>query len=162
MTTNISKKRKFVADGVFYAELNEVCKCTCSQAGLAPAPHCRRHRRPIPRLINLINQPTKTQLLTRELAEDGYAGVEVRVVPLRTEIIIRATRTQNVLGEKGQRIRELTTVIQKRCVRVLGLVLGSIGVLRVCMGRVGWLGFCSADCDEQGWCGECDEVPASA
>lgn len=23
-TTNISKKRKFVADGVFYAELNEV------------------------------------------------------------------------------------------------------------------------------------------
>jgi len=40
--------------------------------------------------------------------------VEVRVVPLRTEIIIRATRTQNVLGEKGQRIRELTTVIQKR------------------------------------------------
>jgi len=88
--------------------------------------------------------------------------VEVRVVPLRTEIIIRATRTQNVLGEKGQRIRELTTVIQKRCVRVLGLVLGSIGVLRVCMGRVGRLGFCSADCDEYGWCGDCDEVPASA
>ena len=24
MTTNISKKRKFIADGVFYAELNEV------------------------------------------------------------------------------------------------------------------------------------------
>jgi small subunit ribosomal protein S3e len=76
MTTNISKKRKFVADGVFYAELNE--------------------------------------LLTRELAEDGYAGVEVRVTPMRTEIIIRATRTQNVLGEKGQRIRELTSVVQKR------------------------------------------------
>ena len=72
----ISKKRKFIADGLFYAELNE--------------------------------------LLTRELAEDGYAGVEVRVTPLRTEIIIRATRTQNVLGEKGQRIRELTSVVQKR------------------------------------------------
>lgn len=54
------------------------------------------------------------QLLTRELAEDGYAGVEVRVVPLRTEIIIRATKTQNVLGPNGQRIRELTSVIQKR------------------------------------------------
>merc|ERR1712008_567712 len=27
---------------------------------------------------------------------------------------IRATRTQNVLGEKGQRIRELTSVVQKR------------------------------------------------
>ena len=73
---NISKKRKFVADGVFYAELNE--------------------------------------LLTRELAEEGYAGVEVRVTPMRTEIIIRATRTQNVLGEKGRRIRELTSVVQKR------------------------------------------------
>jgi small subunit ribosomal protein S3e len=71
-----SKKRKFVADGVFYAELNE--------------------------------------LLIQELAEDGYSGVEVRVTPLRTEIIIRATRTQSVLGEKGRRIRELTSVVQKR------------------------------------------------
>ena len=66
-----------------------------------------------PSFSHPIPSPTP-QLLTRELAEDGYAGVEVRVVPLRTEIIIRATRTQNVLGEKGQRIRELTTVIQKR------------------------------------------------
>jgi small subunit ribosomal protein S3e len=73
---NISKKRKFVADGIFYAELNE--------------------------------------FLTRELGEDGYSGVEVRVTPMRTEIIVRATRTQNVLGEKGQRIRELTSLVQKR------------------------------------------------
>eukprot|EP00747_Dinoflagellata_sp_TGD_P104798 gnl/TRDRNA2_/TRDRNA2_169351_c0_seq16.p2 gnl/TRDRNA2_/TRDRNA2_169351_c0~~gnl/TRDRNA2_/TRDRNA2_169351_c0_seq16.p2 ORF type:complete len:234 (+),score=64.02 gnl/TRDRNA2_/TRDRNA2_169351_c0_seq16:52-753(+) len=73
---NISKKRKFVADGVFYAELNE--------------------------------------FLTRELSEDGYAGVEVRVTPIRTEIIIKATRTREVLGEKGRRIRELTAVVQKR------------------------------------------------
>merc|ERR1712176_1005355 len=72
----ISKKRKFVNDGVFYAELNE--------------------------------------FLTRELAEDGYSGVEVRHTVMRTEIIIRATRTQNVLGEKGRRIRELTAVVQKR------------------------------------------------
>ncbi|KAF5829881.1 40S ribosomal protein S3 [Dunaliella salina] len=76
MATAINKKRKFVADGVFYAELNE--------------------------------------LLVRELAEDGYSGVDVRVTPLRTEIIIKATRTQNVLGEKGRRIRELTSVVQKR------------------------------------------------
>merc|ERR1712156_827158 len=76
MATQISKKRKFVADGVFKAELNE--------------------------------------FLTRELAEDGYSGVEVRVTPTRTEIIIMATRTQNVLGEKGRRIRELTSVVQKR------------------------------------------------
>ncbi|WOK94950.1 40S ribosomal protein S3-3-like [Canna indica] len=76
MATQMNKKRMFVADGVFFAELNEV--------------------------------------LTRELAEDGYSGVEVRVTPMRTEIIIRATRTQNVLGEKGRRIRELTSVVQKR------------------------------------------------
>ena len=34
--------------------------------------------------------------------------------PARTEIIILATRTQSVLGEKGRRIRELTSVVQKR------------------------------------------------
>lgn len=62
------------------------------------------------------------QLLTQELAEEGYAGVEVRVTPLRTEIIISATRPQNVLGEKGQRIRELTSVVQKRCVLVRHLL----------------------------------------
>uniref|UniRef100_A0A2K6AKJ9 KH type-2 domain-containing protein n=1 Tax=Mandrillus leucophaeus TaxID=9568 RepID=A0A2K6AKJ9_MANLE len=48
------------------------------------------------------------EFLTRELAEDDYSGVEVRVTPTRTEIIILATRTQNVLGEKGRWIQELT------------------------------------------------------
>jgi small subunit ribosomal protein S3e len=54
------------------------------------------------------------ELLTRLLSEDGYAGMEIRVTPARTEVIIRATRTQKVLGEKGKRIRELTAVVQKR------------------------------------------------
>ena len=36
------------------------------------------------------------------------------MTPTRTEIIILATRTQNVLGEKGRRIRELTALVQKR------------------------------------------------
>ena len=75
-TQIISKKRKFVADGVFFAELN--------------------------------------QFFTNELAEEGYSGTEVRVTPARTEIIIRATHTQEVLGEKGRRIRELTALVQKR------------------------------------------------
>lgn len=44
----------------------------------------------------------------------GYSGVEVRVTPMRTEVIIRATRTQDVLGVKGRRIRELTAAVQKR------------------------------------------------
>merc|ERR1712212_179531 len=76
MATPISKKKKFVKDGVFRAELN--------------------------------------RFLTNELAEDGYSGVQVRHTPARTEIIILATRTQNVLGEKGRRIRELTSLVQKR------------------------------------------------
>lgn len=50
----------------------------------------------------------------RELAEDGYSGVEIRKTPNRTEVIISATRTNSVLGEKGRRIRELTSVVQKR------------------------------------------------
>ncbi|KAF8820167.1 ribosomal protein RPS3 [Cardiosporidium cionae] len=70
------KKRKFVKDGVFKAELGE--------------------------------------FLSRCLDEDGYSGVEVRATPIRTEIIIRVTRAREVLGEKGRRIRELTTLIRKR------------------------------------------------
>ena len=54
------------------------------------------------------------RFLQRTLAEDGFSGAEVRVTPIRTEIIIRATRTREVLGEKGRRIRELTAVVQKR------------------------------------------------
>ena len=42
------------------------------------------------------------------------SNYQVRVTPTRTEIIIMATRTQNVLGETGRRIRELTSVVQKR------------------------------------------------
>ena len=37
-----------------------------------------------------------TEFLKRELAEDGFSGCEVRVTPQRTEIIIRATRTDKV------------------------------------------------------------------
>lgn len=34
------------------------------------------------------------QFLSRELADSGYAGVEVRTSPTQTEIVIRATRTK--------------------------------------------------------------------
>ncbi|PVU86913.1 hypothetical protein BB559_006332 [Furculomyces boomerangus] len=50
----------------------------------------------------------------KELASEGYSGCEVRAAPARTEIIIRATHTQDVLGVKGRRIRELTSIVQKR------------------------------------------------
>jgi small subunit ribosomal protein S3e len=52
----MSKKHKFVADGVFFAEINT--------------------------------------LFAKELGEDGYSGVEVRVTPVRTEIIIRYVHLQ--------------------------------------------------------------------
>ncbi|KAA0152357.1 hypothetical protein FNF27_01671 [Cafeteria roenbergensis] len=54
------------------------------------------------------------EFFTRELADAGYAGVEVRDSPMRTDIIVRATRPQDVLGEKGRRIRELASMVQKR------------------------------------------------
>jgi len=94
----ISKKRKFVREGLFRAELNE--------------------------------------FLMRELAEDGYSGLEIRVAPNRTEIIIMATRTQNVLGEKGRRIRELTSVVTKR----FGFAQGSIELYAE---KVGVRGLCA-------------------
>ncbi|OMO51588.1 Double-stranded RNA-binding protein [Corchorus capsularis] len=59
-------------------------------------------------------RPRFKPLNSRELAEDGYSGVEVRVTPMSTEIIIGATHTQNILCEKGGRIKELTSVVQKQ------------------------------------------------
>lgn len=56
-------------------------------------------------------------MLQRKLAEDGYAGLVVKVTsPARTEIVILATRTQEIVGEKGQRISELTSLVQNRFV----------------------------------------------
>uniref|UniRef100_G1Q4W8 DNA-(apurinic or apyrimidinic site) lyase n=1 Tax=Myotis lucifugus TaxID=59463 RepID=G1Q4W8_MYOLU len=54
------------------------------------------------------------EFLPQELADDGYSGVEVRVTPNRTEMIVWATGTQNVLGEQGPRIWERTAVVRKR------------------------------------------------
>jgi small subunit ribosomal protein S3e len=42
--------------------------------------------------------------------------VEVRVTPMRTEIIIRATRTQNVLGARARRRRRMRHVHAGVCV----------------------------------------------
>merc|ERR1712226_1305640 len=50
----------------------------------------------------------------RKHVAEGVFRAEVRITPKRTEIIILATRTQNVLGDKAKRIRELTALVQKR------------------------------------------------
>jgi len=72
----MNKKKKFIADGVFHAELHT--------------------------------------FLTRALADAGYAGIEIRVTPVKTEIRIKAAKVQEVLGTDGLKIRELTSLVQKR------------------------------------------------
>lgn len=54
------------------------------------------------------------EFFTRELGVEGYSGVKVLRTAVRTEIIIRATKTQDIVGEKHRRIRELTSLVQKR------------------------------------------------
>jgi len=75
-TKRISKKRKIISEGIFFAELNH--------------------------------------FLSKQLSEDGYSGVELRITPQGMEVIIKATRTKSVLGEKGRRIQELTAAVTKR------------------------------------------------
>ena len=69
-------KKKFVADGVFRAELHS--------------------------------------FFLRALHEAGYAGMEIKVTPVNTSIIIKATQPNTVVGEDSRRIRELESLIQKR------------------------------------------------
>ncbi|KAL0496411.1 LOW QUALITY PROTEIN: putative KH domain/Ribosomal protein S3, C-terminal domain containing protein [Leishmania shawi] len=54
------------------------------------------------------------EFLKRELAEEGFSGVSYHITTLRTEIVIKATKTREVLGVNGRRIRELTACIQQR------------------------------------------------
>lgn len=69
---NLSKKKKFVKDGVFFAEINE--------------------------------------FLRRMLAEDGYAGVEIKPQPDSTHIIIKCTKIPEVV----KRIPYIQKLIQLR------------------------------------------------
>jgi len=68
----VSKKRKFVKDGLFFAEINE--------------------------------------FLRRVLAEDGYAGVDIKPKPDTTHVIIQCTKTPDVV----KRIPYIQKLIQLR------------------------------------------------
>jgi len=68
----VSKKRKLVQDGVFYAEINE--------------------------------------FLRRYLAEEGYAGVEIKPKPDCTQIVIKCTKTADVV----KKIPEIQKCLQLR------------------------------------------------
>ena len=75
-TVRISKKRKFVADGVFFAELHEFFQTSLKSA--------------------------------------GYAGIEVKVTPAQTKIVVSVTKAREARGEDGRRTNELTSLLQKR------------------------------------------------
>lgn len=53
------------------------------------------------------------EFFARELAEEGYSGCEIKKSS-KIEIVIRAVKTQAVLGEHGRRINELTFLLCKR------------------------------------------------
>jgi len=69
---NVSKKRKFINDGIFFAEVSEFLK--------------------------------------RMLSEDGFAGVEIKQKPTCTHIVIRCTKTTEVV----KRIPQITKLLQLR------------------------------------------------
>lgn len=73
---NINKKKQFVQNGVFRAEVNA--------------------------------------FLQRTLAMEGYAGIDVIQTTTQTQINLRATRVDKVLGDNQYRIRELSSQIKKR------------------------------------------------
>jgi len=72
MSYALSKKRKFIKDGIFFAEINE--------------------------------------FLRRMLAEDGYAGVEIKPRPECTQIVIKCTKTPEVV----KRIPYIQKLLQLR------------------------------------------------
>ncbi|VDM63196.1 unnamed protein product [Angiostrongylus costaricensis] len=78
---------------------------------MASAPQITKKKKAV---LDGVFKAELNNFLMKELAEDGYSGVEVRRTPARAEVIIMATRTQSVLGERGRRIKELTSVVQKR------------------------------------------------
>ena len=49
--------------------------------------------------------------LGRALASAGYAGIEVKVTPVKTVIEIKASKIQDVVGVDGRKIRELTALV---------------------------------------------------
>ena len=54
------------------------------------------------------------ELLTRELAAEGYGGCEVRRTPSRTEIIIKVSQPKLFTDKNGRRLQEIRLMIIKR------------------------------------------------
>jgi len=52
------------------------------------------------------------EFLARELNSAGYGGVEIRKMPMRTELVIHSSRPGVVIGRRGSNIRELTYTLE--------------------------------------------------
>lgn len=55
---------------------------------------------------------TIDEFLGFELNSAGYGGVEIRKMPMRTEVVIHASRPGVVIGRRGSKIRELTYILE--------------------------------------------------
>jgi small subunit ribosomal protein S3 len=51
------------------------------------------------------------EFLMRELNSAGYGGVDIRKMPMRTELVIHASRPGVVIGRRGSKIRELSEIL---------------------------------------------------
>ena len=52
------------------------------------------------------------EYLARELNAAGYGGVEIHKMPMRTEVVIQASRPGVVIGRRGAKIRDLTYTLE--------------------------------------------------
>lgn len=52
------------------------------------------------------------EFLSSELNAAGYGGVEIRKMPMKTEVVIHASRPGVVIGRRGAKIRELTYILE--------------------------------------------------
>ncbi|MHA2395328.1 MAG: 30S ribosomal protein S3 [Candidatus Thorarchaeota archaeon] len=52
------------------------------------------------------------EFLASELNAAGYGGVEIRKMPMKTEVVIHASRPGVVIGRRGAKIRELTYILE--------------------------------------------------
>ncbi len=52
------------------------------------------------------------EFLANELNAAGYGGVEIRKMPMKTEVVIHASRPGVVIGRRGAKIRDLTYILE--------------------------------------------------
>jgi small subunit ribosomal protein S3 len=52
------------------------------------------------------------EFLSNELNAAGYGGVEIRKMPMKSEVVIHASRPGVVIGRRGAKIRELTYILE--------------------------------------------------